>query len=292
MKRKAAKREIAKRPANPNAIPEPKPGERKDAYLTRIWRAWNRDRKRTTLRDFLLLQYQWIAHHWALKFNAPAMERDDWDSIADYGIFLALDTFKPTKGATLRTHVTNYVRYTLLSARARVGIVPAHAWRLTPHAYRAEERLTKELQRKPTDEEIAAALSSEPYAEHLPFALQFLRMGSLDAVLGEDQNTGLGRIVPDYRERPLLSDEDAERLRDAIRDKLDARRQRIIELRFFDRKTLGEVGVELGITRKRVRQIEVKALKILRESLSEADWFDVPAAECAVKPERYHAHAV
>ena len=135
---------------------------------------------------------------------------------------------------------------------------------------RFQRQLTLELNREPTDEELAAKMnmSAEKVREVMKIAQDPV---SLDTPIGEEEDSHLGDFVPDESN---MSPEDFtihEMLKEEISDvllTLTEREEQVLRLRFgLDDgccKTLEEVGQMFGVTRERIRQIEAKALRKLR----------------------------
>jgi RNA polymerase primary sigma factor len=140
---------------------------------------------------------------------------------------------------------------------------------------RATRKLTNELNREPTTDEIAKEIGMEP--EKVDYVMKIKQdIASLDATVGkdgDDEDSVLGDFVEDEdRESPedaaanqLLKEQIAQ-----ILTTLSEREQKIIKLRFGigggRPHTLEEVGAEFSVTRERIRQIEAKALSKLRKN--------------------------
>jgi RNA polymerase primary sigma factor len=137
---------------------------------------------------------------------------------------------------------------------------------------RTQRRLTQELNREPTNEEIATAMEIEPdKVEHIMKIKQDI--SSLDAsIRDEDEDTTLGEFIEDNQTEAPEESANNQLLKEQVHDMLGAlteREQKILKLRFGleDGKshTLEEVGQEFAVTRERIRQIEAKALAKLRK---------------------------
>jgi RNA polymerase primary sigma factor len=217
-----------------------------------------------------------IAHDYS-NFGLPLL---DLISEGNIGLMKAVERFDPAKGGKLSTYGAWWIKQSIkraLANQSKTIRLPVHLVDKIYKLNRASLKMSEELGREPTDEELSEEIGISS-ARLSQLKTVSIRPASLDAPISDDDSTAFGEIVGDEDAQTPLELFREKNMRDELRellDVLDDRERKIIFKRFGlnggKPKTLEEVGKEFGVTRERIRQLQNVALAKLRRALAKRE---------------------
>ena len=209
----------------------------------------------------------------AKRYTGRGMSFLDLVQEGNLGLIKCVEKFDYTKGYKLSTYATWWIRQSVtraLADQARTIRVPVHMVETINKMSKMQRKLTLELGYEPSVTELAEALemSEDKVMEIMQIARE---PASLETPIGEEDDSNLGDFVADSNAVTPEGNVESVMLRehiDALLGDLKERERQVIVLRFGledgHPRTLEEVGKEFNVTRERIRQIEAKALRKLR----------------------------
>jgi RNA polymerase primary sigma factor len=210
----------------------------------------------------------------AKTYRNRAIPLEDLIQEGAIGLMQAADRFDPEKGFRFSTYATHWIKQAIgraIDNKSKAIRLPAHVSQSLRKVERERLRLSREMGCDPTPEDLANAIGIS--AKRLLMLMQSSQeLVSLDMTVGENGGTTLGGLLRDQNltsdpENRVLDQETGEELR-RILSELNEREQRVMRIRFklesSDPSTHEESSKDLKLSRERIRQIEIQAIKKLR----------------------------
>ncbi len=246
-----------------------------DPEELRLWRDY-RSAPTAAIREQLILRYaplvKYVAGRMAVGMPS-SVDRGDLTSYGMFGLLDAIEKFDVETGYKFQTYAVRRVRGAIVDELRSMDWVPRSVRRKARDIERAIAKLQAEMNRAPSDEELALELgiSDEQLADNLT-QVSMTSVAALDGALGSSDGDSLKMVDTVVDHDAMTPDEMLDRrvlrelLRDAV-DRLTEREQTVLALYYGEGMTLAQVGEVLGVTESRVCQIHSKAILSMRSKL-------------------------
>ena len=230
----------------------------------------------TRARDRMVRANLRLVVNIARGYTGKGLGLQDLIEEGNLGLLRAVEGFDPAMGTRFSTYASYWIKQSIKRALingAKTIRIPAYMVELLSKWRRASARLTEELGRTPTPEEVARVLGLAK--KKLPIIKKAIKVYNATPQTDQaDTGWSLGEMVMDDRlksaEDELVESDALTHVRKML-ETMDAREATVLRMRFgldgHEPRTLKEIGESLGLTRERVRQIETEALAKLSEGI-------------------------
>lgn len=258
-----------------NPIPAPEPPD-----LDRLWKAF-KSTGDAGAREKLVVHYSPLVKYVAGRIGARLpnnVEQGDLIQNGMFGLMDAVDKFDPERGNKFETYAVNRIHGAILDQLRALDWVPRSVRARAREINRSLSELEHDLQRTPTDEELAAHMNMALGDLQTALAeISALGLVALDELLspGERESASVGDLVADHSALDPYGSYEKEETRHFLADsvnRLGERERLVITLYYYEGLTLAEIGEVLGVTESRVCQIHTKAVMSLRNRMIEPNY--------------------
>ncbi|MGI9457234.1 MAG: sigma-70 family RNA polymerase sigma factor [Aeoliella sp.] len=232
----------------------------------------------TAARDRMVRANLRLVVNIARGYSGKGLSLQDLIEEGNLGLLRAVEGFDPAMGTRFSTYASYWIKQSIKRALINTGKtirIPAYMVELLSKWRRATARLTEELDRTPTPEEVARVLGLPK--KKLPIIKKAIKIYNATPQTDQsDAGWSLGDLVMDERQRTpdetLVESDSLEHVMEMLKT-MDQREATVLKMRFgleqHEPRTLKEIGELLGLTRERVRQIETEALKKMAAGLED-----------------------
>jgi RNA polymerase sigma factor for flagellar operon FliA len=249
-----------------------------DAALADLWDRYVVDRA-PELRDRLILHYAPLVKYVAGRVGSglPAhVEQADLVSYGTFGLIDAITRFEPAREVKFESYAMSRIRGAIIDELRNTDWIPRSVRMKARQFERTVATLEAQLQRTPTDEEVAEAmdLDVEDVRKFLG-QLSLVNVVALDELLTDEDGGGSPRLVDTLQDSSALDPQamaehgEARQLLARAVEQLPEREKVVVSLYYFEGLTLADIGRVLGVTESRICQLHTKAVLHLRTKLAD-----------------------
>jgi RNA polymerase sigma factor for flagellar operon FliA len=249
-----------------------------DAALADLWERYVADRA-ADLRDRLILHYAPLVKYVAGRVGSglPShVEQADLVSYGTFGLIDAITRYEPTREVKFESYAMARIRGAIIDELRSTDWIPRSVRMKARQYERTVAALEAQLQRSPTDEEVAEAMDMdvEDVRKFLG-QLSLVNVVALDEMLGDDDGGGAPRLVDTLQDstapdpQAMAEHGEARQLLARAVEQLPDREKVVVSLYYFEGLTLAEIGRVLGVTESRICQMHTKAVLHLRTKLAD-----------------------
>lgn len=235
-------------------------------------KCYNNDEQREEMIIEYIPYVKYIASRLVIG-KPPGIEYEDLVSFGILGLIDAIEKFDPSKGLKFETYATLRIKGSIIDELRKISWIPKSAFSKFSLLNTAREKLEKELKREPTDEEIADMMKiTVEDVKNIEGYINYISLISLDEVFfrTDDEDIQLKSVIVDEKSpQPdvmVEEREQSEMLKKAI-DMLTKKDKLILNLYYYEKFTLKEIGSVLSISESRVSQLHSRAILRLRENM-------------------------
>lgn len=235
-------------------------------------KCYNNDEQREEMIIEYIPYVKYIASRLVIG-KPPGIEYEDLVSFGILGLIDAIEKFDPSKGLKFETYATLRIKGSIIDELRKISWIPKSAFSKFSLLNTAREKLEKELKREPTDEEIADMMKiTVEDVKNIEGYINYISLISLDEVFfrTDDEDVQLKSVIVDEKSpQPdvmVEEREQSEMLKKAI-DMLTKKDKLILNLYYYEKFTLKEIGSVLSISESRVSQLHSRAILRLRENM-------------------------
>ncbi len=249
-----------------------------DSAIDQMWARYTESRS-VDLRNRLILHYAALVKYVAGRVSAGlphTIEQSDLVSYGMFGLIDAIDKFDPGRGYKFETYAISRIRGSIIDELRSIDWVPRSMRAKSRAVEKAYAKLEHELNRTPSDTEVAEELGmSEGDLQSLFGQISFFGIVALEETVsvGSDRSetVTLGDTIADKELGPVgaFEVEETKQMLAAAINRLPEREKFVLTLYYYEGLTLGQIGEVLHITESRVCQIHTKAVLQLRGKLAE-----------------------